>query len=228
MSKLLIKFPSRNRPEKFKKVLTDYIDFLSGNHDVRFVITMDHDDETMNTDDIKNFLDSKIDSGIDLVYHYGNSKTKVEACNANLEGEIADVLMLVSDDMIPKMKNYDEIIFEGFEQTFPDFDGGVKFYDGLRPDALMTLPIIGWKIYEKWGYIYHPDYTSLYGDNEQTRVLMSVNKLAISELCIAKHEWTSEPFDSLHARNENEQMYIKDSEVFNRRMKIEFEREKLL
>ena len=228
MSKLIIKFPSRNRPNKFKKVLTDYINFLSGNHDVRFIITMDYDDETMNNEDIRDFLDTKINSGVDLVYHYGNSKTKVEACNADLEGEVADVLMLISDDMIPQMKNYDQIIFDGFEQAFSDFDGGIKFNDGLRPDALMTLPIIGWKIYEKLGHIYHPDYTSVYCDNEQTRVLMSVNKLAVSQICLAKHEWTSQPFDDLHARNENAEMYKKDSEVFNRRMGIDFEREKLI
>lgn len=229
MSKLLIKFPSRNRPEKFKTVLKGYIDNLSGNHDVRFVITMDSDDESMNNSDIISFLDElKWKDGIDLIYHYGNSKTKIEACNANLEGESADVLMLVSDDMIPQLKNYDNVIFDAFSQAFPDFDGGVKFHDGLRPDALMTLPIIGWKIYEKLGYIYHPDYTSVYCDNEQTQVLISVDKLAVSPICIAKHEWTSQPFDELHARNENAEMYRKDSSVFNRRLNIDFEREKLL
>jgi len=225
MSKLLIKFPSRNRPEKFKKVLSKYIDNLSGNHDVRFVITMDTDDDTMNTEDIRSFLESE---NADIVYHYGNSKTKIEACNANLEDESADVLMLVSDDMIPQMMNYDEVIFDAFSQTFPNFDGAVKFHDGLRQDALMTLAVIGWKIYEKWGYIYHPDYTSVYCDNEQTQVLMSVGKLAVSPVCIAKHEWTPQPFDDLHARNENAEMYQKDSEVFNRRSKLNFEREQLL
>lgn len=225
MSKLLIKFPSRNRPEKFKKVLSKYIDNLSGNHDVRFVITMDEDDQKMNTEDIRSFLESE---NADIVYHYGNSKSKIEACNADLDEETADVLMLVSDDMIPQIKDYDEIIFDAFSQAFPDFDGAIKFHDGLRQDALMTLPIIGWKIYEKLGYIYHPDYTSVYCDNEQTQALISVGKLAVSPICIAKHEWTHQPFDDLHERNENKEMYLKDSKVFNRRLKLDFESEKLL
>ena len=54
--KLVIKFPTRSRPHKFKPLLDKYIDFLSGKHDVRFVITMDEDDETMNNDDIKSSL----------------------------------------------------------------------------------------------------------------------------------------------------------------------------
>lgn len=228
MSKLLIKFPTRNRPEKFKTVLKKYIDFLSGNHDVRFVITMDNDDETMNNKDMKTFLKRLRKKGVDLVYHYGESKTKVEACNANLENESADVLMLVSDDMIPQAKNYDEIIFELFSKAFPNFDGGIKFHDGLRNDILMTLPIIGWKLYEKFGYIYHPEYTSLYCDTEQTISLQMMGKLGISDICLAKHEWTSEPFDELHARNENTEMYQRDGAVFERRKMKDFDVRKVL
>jgi hypothetical protein len=228
MSKLLIKFPTRNRPEKFKTVLKKYIDFLSGNHDVRFVITMDNDDETMNNKDMKTFLKRLRKKGVDVVYHYGESKTKVEACNANLENESADVLMLVSDDMIPQAKNYDDIIFELFSKAFPKFDGGIKFHDGLRNDILMTLPIIGWKLYEKFGYIYHPEYTSLYCDTEQTISLQMMGKLGISDICLAKHEWTSEPFDDLHARNENADMYQKDGAVFERRKMKDFDVRKVL
>jgi len=228
MSKLLIKFPTRNRPEKFKTVLKKYIDFLSGNHDVRFVITMDNDDETMNNKDMKTFLKRLRKKGVDVVYHYGESKTKVEACNANLENESADVLMLVSDDMIPQAKNYDDIIFELFSKAFPNFDGGIKFHDGLRNDILMTLPILGWKLYEKFGYIYHPEYTSLYCDTEQTISLQMMGKLGISDICLAKHEWTSEPFDDLHARNENADMYQKDGAVFERRKMKDFDVRKVL
>ena len=71
---------------------------------------MDEDDSTMNTNDIKNFLDSHIDSGVDLIYHYGDSKSKVEACNANMDNEHADAILLISDDMTLKLVNYDDVI----------------------------------------------------------------------------------------------------------------------
>jgi|TARA_R100000030_G_scaffold100842_2_gene94935 hypothetical protein len=222
MSKLLVKFPSRNRPEKFRNILDDYTSRTSGKHDVRFVITMDFDDETMNNDEIKNYLESLKSNGIDLVYHYGNSKTKVEACNANLDGESADVILLISDDMALQQDNYDDIILSDFAKYLPDYDGGIKYHDGLRDDVLMTLPVIGWKFYEKYGYIYNPEYTSVYCDTEQTNVLMLLNKLAVSTTCIAKHEWTSQPFDELHARNENAQMYQKDGEIFYRNQSMNF------
>lgn len=224
MYKLLVKFPSRNRPEKFKTRLNEYIGACSGKHQVRFVISMDEDDETMNTDDIKKFLDElKSNQGVDLVYHYGDSKTKIEACNADMDGETFDVLLLISDDMVLQQTNYDDIIYEAFQETFPDYSGGIKFSDGLRRDVLMTLPIIGRKIYEKWGYIYNPEYTSIYCDTEQTEVLYRMKKFAVSDMCLAKHEWTSEPFDELHARNENRQMYEKDGAVFEARKTRNFD-----
>ena len=216
MPKLLIKFPTRNRPEKFKKVLQLYIDGLSGKHDVKFVITMDHDDQTMNNDNIKQWLESL---PVNIKYNYGYSKSKIEAVNADLENEDADVLLLASDDMIPQLKNYDDIIFDVFSQVFPDYNGAIKFNDGLRNDDLMTLCVIGYPLYKQFGYIYHPDYTSVYCDTEQTLVLKTMNKLAVCDTCIAKHEWTATPWDELHARNENSEMYKKDKEVFDKRMK---------
>ena len=229
MSKILIKFPTRNRPEKFKNVLEKTIQSLSGNHHVRFVITMDEDDSTMNTKKIKSYLKRMRKNGVDLVYHYGNSKTKVEACNANLEGEIADIIVLLSDDMIPCLKDFDELIVAGMQENFPNMDGAIKFNDGLRgpQDLLMTLPVIGWKLYEAMGYLYHPSYTSIFCDNEMTHVCAMLKKLAVSPVCIFRHEWTPQPFDELHARNENEEMYRIDGAIFEGRRANNFDIDKI-
>tara|TARA_R110000744_G_scaffold104061_9_gene199305 strand:+ start:476 stop:1159 length:684 start_codon:yes stop_codon:yes gene_type:complete len=226
MSKLLIKFPTRNRPKKFKHVLEKTINYLSGKHDTRFVITMDNDDTTMNTSEMRKWLD---DLEVDLIYHYGDSKTKVEACNANLEGESADIILLLSDDMVPCFKDFDDIIVEGMLDRFPQMDGAIKFCDGLRPpnDYLMTLPILGWKLYESFGYLYHPSYTSVFCDNEMTLACLMVNKLAISPVCLFRHEWTNAPFDELHARNENQEMYQKDGKVFEERRNKNYEIENI-
>ena len=225
--KLIYKFPSRNRPDKFKHVLEKSISLLSGKHDVRFVITLDSDDETMNNDNMREWMDNL---DVDLVYHYGDSKSKIEACNANLEDEDGDALILVSDDMVPCFQDFDDIIMQGMEQFFPDMDGAIKFHDGLRPkeDLLMTLHVLGWNLYKTFGYIYHPDYTSLYCDNEMTIVCRDLGKLLVSPVCIFRHEWTNQPFDDLHARNENSEMYAIDSKVFEERQKNRFDIDKLV
>jgi len=56
MSRLVIKFPTRGRPEKFKEVFSRYLSMLSGKHSVQFVITMDEDDETMNNPTMRQWL----------------------------------------------------------------------------------------------------------------------------------------------------------------------------
>ena len=226
MSRLVIKFPTRNRPEKFKSVFTRYMTFLSGRHDVRFVVSMDADDATMNNDTMREWFETR-KRNADIKYCYGNSKTKIQACNADLEGEYGDVLLLASDDMNPQQMSYDEVIFKCFEQAFPDFSGAIKFWDGLRPkeDPLMTLTVMGFPLYKQFGYIYNPEYKSLYCDNEQTAVCHRLGKLAIAPYCIIRHEWTNEPFDTLHARNENKDMYDVDSKTFEARKAKNFDME---
>lgn len=223
--KLVIKFPTRNRPEKFRKVFDLYKEYLSGVHDVHFIISMDEDDETMNNEEIIEYLEKSSGSVCKIDYYYGKSKSKIEAVNADMDGVDGDVLLVASDDMIPVQKGYDKVIYDAFSQVFPDYDGAIKFWDGRRPknDPLMTLPVLGFPYYRRFGYIYHPDYTSVYSDNEQTLVAARLNKLALTDRCIIRHAWTPHPFDELHARNENREMYKKDKAVFDRRLKNNFD-----
>jgi hypothetical protein len=224
MGRLVVKFPTRNRPEKFKAVFERYIGFLSGKHDVEFVLTMDADDASMNNQQIQEWLCMKVRT-TKIRWFYGNSKTKIEACNANLEGVDGNVLMLASDDMVPVQQNYDDFIFQAFSMTYPDFDGAIKFWDGFRPknDPLMTLPVLGFPLYRKFGYIYHPDYTSLYCDSEQSEVCRMLGKLSVCDVCIMQHQWTPSHFDILHARNETSEMYTLDGGVYERRKRAGFD-----
>ena len=229
--KLLIKFPTRSRPDKFKSVFTKYIDLLSGLYDVRFVITMDNDDETMNNDDIRSWLDGLIERGYDIAYHYGDSKTKIEAVNANMEGEKADILLLASDDMVPELMGYDAMIFQAMDEAFPEYDGAIKFNDGIRQDNLMTLAIMGWKLYEKFGYIYYPGYKSLYADTEQTFACAAMNKFAVHPACIIRHVWVPgdhEEADELHQSQESREMYEYDGKIFEERQKTNFDLDRMM
>ena len=98
--KMIVKMATRSRPKKFIDVMELYFDYLSGNHEVRFVITCDLDDETMNNDEMKSWF-SKAKEKYDIDVFYGNSKSKVEACNADLENEEGDIHMYYADARIP-------------------------------------------------------------------------------------------------------------------------------
>lgn len=212
--KLLIKFPTRNRRNKFFNVLRKYHNFLSKNIEVKFIISMDSDDKEMNNESTKEILESFTN----LSYFYGNSKNKVEAVNRDIEKDNDwQILLLASDDMIPIVKNYDEIIVEKMKQFFPDTDGVLWFNDGYQKDKLNTLSILGKKYYDRFGYIYNPEYKSVWCDNEFMSVANLLNKQKYFDDIIIKHEhpdWGYGNRDLIH--HENFKNEFEDRTTFQR------------
>ena len=183
--RLLIKYPSRSRPTQFLKTLELYRTMLSGKYETEFVVTADASDPTMNNAAMKEKL-----ATLGVKYCVGSSQTKIQAINADMSGRYFDVLLLASDDMIPIVKNYDEIIMTLMFKHFRKFDGCLHFHDG-RQDKLNTLSIMGHRLYERFGYIYHPAYFSLYCDNEFQAVTERWGKAVFVNQTIIKHDWLS-------------------------------------
>ncbi len=222
--KLVIKYPTRARPELFKQTLGRYRAALSGEHPVTIVITADLDDETMTSPDMRNFLVEEFNRpGNPLVMHrYGTSKSKVEAINANMDlaGDF-DIVLLASDDMIPVVPNIDKIIIGDMSRHHPDTDGCLFYPDGLRRDALCTLSILGRKYYDRFGYIYHPSYRSLVCDDEFSWVARAAGKLTYIPQTIIRHFWTAATgTDPLHRRNQIP--FAEDQANFQRRREAGF------
>jgi hypothetical protein len=167
MKKFLFKFPSRGRPDKFKATLVKHIECLSNEHEYKFIFSFDNDDEKMNNDNVKNFI-----SNLDINYeiYYGDNKNKIEAINANLENQDFDILVLIADDMIPTRKNYDIIISDIFDGAPKGLDSTVHFYTARWANLLDIWNIMGKNYYDRFKYIYHPEYKSIFCDNEYTEI----------------------------------------------------------
>lgn len=199
--KLLIKFPTRGRVKKFFNTLDSYYKLLSGKNNVRFLIACDIDDLTMNNDIVKN----KFKSYTNLEVIYSNNKTKVEAINADVSQQDFQIVLLASDDMIPIVANYDSIIIKNMCDYFSDFDGVLWFNDGTQQDRLNTLCILGKTYYNRFNYIYNPEYKSLWCDMEFTLVGNILGKQRYFDNVIIKHEHhsiTNEKIDNIYIKNE--------------------------
>jgi hypothetical protein len=183
---ILIKFPSRGRPEKFKSTLTKHINSLSGKNDVKFVFSFDIDDEKMNNDDIRNFLELL---GISYKVNYGHNENKIQAINADLDVENFDILILVADDMVPVIQNYDEIISDIFVNSSEDLDNTIHFNTTRWGGTLDIWCIMGKKYFDRFNYVYHPDYKSIFCDNEYTQVAEMTGKKIFSEHCLFEHDY---------------------------------------
>jgi hypothetical protein len=218
--KLLIQFPTRNRPIKFLNVLKIYNDLLSDNENYFINVSCDVDDQLMNNNDIKNEI-SKL-KNTRLVFN--QNKSKIEAINNGFSDIEYDIILLASDDMVPEIKNYDEIIRDEMKKNFVDTDGILWFNDGNHGDNLNTLCILGKKYYDRFNYIYNPEYKSLWSDNEFTIVGNMLKKQVYNSKVIIRHKHhsvdKSNEFDSLYQRNETH--YGDDFLTFKRRQEKNF------
>jgi len=197
---ILFKYPSRSRPIWFKQTLQKYYAMIRNIGQHRFLITLNADDKTMNNPAMKNFM-----KGFpNLVYKYGTHKTKIEAVNADMKDENFDILFLVSDDMIPIVKSFDEVIVKAMKEYFPNLDGALHFNVG-RFQGNIALSVMGKKLYEKFGYIYNPIYKSFGADNEFRDVVYRMKKVVYIPQIIVRHVWKGEGGtnnkDALYRRN---------------------------
>ncbi len=206
--KILIKFPSRSRPDKLVAVYKKYIEFADDPESIQGLITLDTDDTTV-TDELKHSL---MAIHANTTIKVGYSGSKIAAVNRDMEhaGHF-DILLLASDDMIPIVKGYDSIIRDNMSRLYPDTDGVLWFNDGYQGPRLNTLCILGKAYYDRFNYIYHPSYKSEWCDNEFTEVANQLGKQTYFEQVIIRHE---HPTTMPHL-TQNDALYIKNTEMAN-------------
>ena len=150
--KLLIKFPTRGRKDKFFTTLNKYVENITEKK-TSFLVSLDSDDNSMNNPEV---LD-KLSKYQNLKFTLGDSKSKIDAVNRDINpNDNWDIILLASDDMIPQVKGFDKLIVDLMVKNYPDTDGILFFNDGFKKNELNTLCILGKKYYNRFGYIYYP------------------------------------------------------------------------
>lgn len=209
MTHIVLKYPTRHRPMKFMENLNAYLKKVSGKHKVTVVVTMDIDDSSMNNNPLRYYMNSKNTGGdISVTFSYGNSEGKIAAINRMVPTTDWDIIVSTADDMEPVEDGWDDIIVQDMMREFPDLNGALNYNNDPRLEAkgaegfktLITLPIIGRKLYDRFGYIYHPAYKSEWCDNEQTEVFERLGVLRHIDRRPIVHKW-AENQDALMQRN---------------------------
>lgn len=219
--KLLIKFPTRERPDKFLQVLDCYLSMMNDKENYSVLVSADTDDGSMNNE----YIRKEIDNRKNVQICYSPNTTKIEAVNADMgQAPEYDILLLASDDMTPVVQGYDQVIREKMIAHFPDTDGTLFFNDGHTGKNLNTLCILGRKYYERFNYIYHPSYISFYCDNEFMMVGQQLNRMPYFEEVLIRHDhytFIRENPDSLYKRNGR--FMGRDKKVYYRRLAKQFQ-----
>lgn len=221
-AKILFKLTSRSRPSWMFRALDSIINNLYDKENYCIVCTFDSDDITTNNMEVI----GKLQGYKNLTYHFGNSKTKIEAINNDIDKFPDDwnILVNVSDDQIFTSMFFDRTIRQAMEQYFPDTDGVTHFPDQNTKAALITLSILGRKYFERIGnLIYQPVYISLYCDQEFGDVARILNKYIYIDIPIYKHlhpAWGLANMDAQYQKTES--FYKRDGEVYKARKAINF------
>jgi len=226
--KLLYKFATRSRPQKFFQCLDNIVSQQNNKDDYQIICSADNDDPTMNCDEV--MMRARRINNPRIHLNFGVSKNKIAAYNRDMD--IAEhgwqILINMSDDMVFTMPGFDDIIRQDMIANFPDTDGFLHYNDGNQRDTICTLAIMGRSYYDRFGYIYHPSYHSLWCDNEQTEVakILGRYKYMGDSKKLFKHyhpAWGHGQMDDLYRRNESRENWNMDEANFNLRKKINFE-----
>ena len=218
---ILAKVTSRGRPKKLIHCIQEYLRLAQNPTAMKWLITLDFDDETCNNLEFIN----KIKSILPEAYiSFGKSESKIHAINRDIEAYTTcnewHILLNISDDQRPVTQGYDLLI----RNTMPnDLDASLWFGDSWQW-RINTMEIQGINYYKRFNHVYHPEYKSFYCDNESTEVAMRLGKLIKTDKVIIKHfhpaAEKTERYDALYERNQAFWDY--DKELFNKRKAINF------
>ena len=147
--------PSRGRAKKAFKTYSDWMLKSSCSHTIEHILSVDFDDI-----ELKNykFLFGTIE--------INDNKSVVDATNIACKKAIGDILVYLSDDFnCPD--NWDELIVDAFGDKINE-PCCIKVDDCLQrfDVAVLTIPIITKHLYNKLGYFWHPEYKSMFVDED--------------------------------------------------------------
>jgi hypothetical protein len=213
--KILVKLPTKLREEQFFNTLDKFYSLCDDINNTIFVITLDNDDVIMNTDKVK----EKFSNYKNLFYNFDNSTSKLYATNRDLNKYNEwDIMVLASDDTVPKIKGWDTVIREKMIENFPDTDGVLHFNDGFKGESLNTLPILGKKYFDRFGYVQYPGYKSCFADNEFMEVSKILNKVKYFDITVIEHQHPDWGFGQRdYAHDENMKYFNYDNNLFQER-----------
>jgi hypothetical protein len=223
-AKIVYVLPSRQRPIAFFDTINNIIE-NSASDNYEIIATLDSDDESMNNSAVK----ASISTYPKVTAYWGKSHNKVHAINRECDKipDDTDIVILVSDDQRYIIKGYDDLIRVEMNRNYPDKDGVLHFMDNTPArDKMITMSIMGYFYFKRFGFLYDPCFMSVYCDNQFTEISKRLGKYKlISNHNIYIHNhfvWGTAPIDDLYKRNEEPIIYAKDKETYFKNLSNNF------
>jgi hypothetical protein len=172
--KILFKFPCRGREKVFFESLDSLNDNIRDKQNYLISLTIDVDDAILNTPEVVERINEYPNTEI----QWGYSKSKIHAINRSMPEYDWDIIICWSNDQFATFYGFDDIMRMDILNKWGNngLDGLAHFPEPDTKDILNVLYIATRKYYERFNYIYHPSYQSLWCDNESMLVAKALGK----------------------------------------------------
>jgi len=158
--------PSRNRAEMAFNTINKWLTFASGSTPIEYIISIDNNEPDVFRYE-SNFcslvLKHSANNSMRLVKN--NNENAIQAINYGATLTTQNLMVVVSDDF-DCFPNWDIFLINALKDK-KDFV--VKTSDGIQ-DYIITLPIMDREYYNRFNYIYNPEYQHMFCDTEMTDV----------------------------------------------------------
>lgn len=181
--KISLIHPSRGRPVKCFD--TAEIWLKNAGIEVEYITSIDNDDPMFR----QYFNEARRLNRQGFVIHYDN-KSVVEATNSAAKRAAGDILVYLSDDF-KCPENWGQLILKEFENVERPLL--IKVDDCLQnfTTPVLTIPIMNRQLYQKLGYFWHPEYKSMFVDNDLYWTAMKLNAMKMCPHLKFAHEHPS-------------------------------------
>ena len=150
--------PSRNRPYMSFETAKKWIESAKKEVEIEYYLSID-------TDEPQKELYKQLFSNLPVKIAEFENQTAIQAINNSAKLTKNELIIVVSDDF-DCFNHWDEWLLSYLKDK-KDFI--VKTDDGIQP-RLITLPILDRVYYERFGYVYYPEYQHMFCDTEMTEV----------------------------------------------------------
>lgn len=144
--------PSRSRAELAFKSASQWV--ASAGMDVEYILGLDEDDPQLNKY-------TEVYTGFNRLVVTSKNRSAVDAINNAAKLASGDILIVISDDWLLPQNWAVDILKASDGKT----DWIMNTPDGLQK-WLITLPILDRTYYNRFGYIYFPEYRHMFADTE--------------------------------------------------------------
>ena len=200
--------PSRGRCQKaFEAAESCINNFDSSVDTLEYIVSIDTDDAEQTC-----YAQWCVPSGITLIIN--DNRSLVDACNNAAKIASGDCFLVLSDDFLTP-RHWNELLKLKIDRDMY----GILVNDGISDGDIMSLPIMSKSLYERIGYIYHPEFFSLFADNALLDVVKKLDCLIDCRHLLFEHMHYivgKAPKDATYERENSHYAYTSGKMIYDK------------